>query len=190
MFFRFVVLDQINRAKTSFTQFFYDLEILIWITSLDLVAYLSHSLVQGRLVKHSLEAGGNTEVDRHEELERWLLDFFVVDLHLSDESFPFLGQPDEPKLWLRRELDLVSFLCLGNLNDILQLLWIKLLDLVKEVVLPNVISADIWVFTLFLFLASWSLFFFLLQEWLCLMRVLLHFYILKFVITINLSRIQ
>ena len=70
MFFRFVVLDQVNRAKTSFAQFFYDLEILIWITSLDLVAYLSHSLVQGRLVKHSLEAGGNTEVDRHEELER------------------------------------------------------------------------------------------------------------------------
>ena len=68
------------------------------ITSLNLVANLSHSLIERGFVQHPLETGGDAEIYSHEKLKWRLLNLLVVDLHLAHESFPLLGQSDEPKL--------------------------------------------------------------------------------------------
>ena len=102
---------------------------------LNLIANSTHSLIKRGFIKHLQETGCGHEIDGHQELKWRLADFFDFNFHFSDEALPFWRQSNKTILGIRGVLDLISFLGLRDLDDVLLLLLTQLLDLVKEVVL-------------------------------------------------------
>ena len=133
------MLDEVDCTKTTLSQFVNDSEVLVWVSSFNLVADAAHPLVKGRFIQHFGKTRRSTKINRHEKFKRGFLNLLVVNMHLSDEPLPFEREPDEPEFGLLIELYFILFLQFWNFNDILKFLWVQFLDLVEKVILLDLI---------------------------------------------------